>query len=117
MADELGDILHRSDNGVRVAVKLTPGGNREYIGGIIEEADGAQYLKAVVTMPPEKGKANKAMIALLARAWNVPKGSLSIVKGEHDKRKVVEISGNVEWLFARVDGWFRQKFKADDSGN
>ena len=101
-------IVTRSAEGVRVAVKLNPNANREFIAGIGEEADGNRHLKVSVTLPPEKGRANKAMIALLAKCWSLPKGSLTIVKGETDRRKVIEVSGNTEWLFARVDTWVRR---------
>lgn len=50
-------------------------------------------LKLSVTAVPEKGKANQAVIELLARELGVPKRDLSIVRGETDSRKLIEIRG------------------------
>ncbi|MDD5093053.1 MAG: DUF167 domain-containing protein [Dehalococcoidia bacterium] len=49
-------------------------------------------LKAYVTAPPDKGRANKAMIELLADHFNVKKSSIRIIRGETSRNKVVEIT-------------------------
>jgi uncharacterized protein YggU (UPF0235/DUF167 family) len=46
-----------------------------------------------VAAPPERGKANDAVLALLAEALDVPRSSLSIVSGEGSRDKVVELAG------------------------
>lgn len=53
--------------------------------------DGVLQLKVYVTVPPEDGKANKAVIELLAKELRVPKSSLTIVSGLQSRRKVVRI--------------------------
>jgi uncharacterized protein YggU (UPF0235/DUF167 family) len=45
-----------------------------------------------VTTVPEGGKANAAVLKLLAKALGVPKSRLAIVQGETGRDKVIEIS-------------------------
>ncbi len=58
----------------------------------IDLIDGLR-LRVHVTAPPERGKANKAAIGLLADRLGVPKGSIEIVRGQRSRDKVVEIKG------------------------
>lgn len=44
-----------------------------------------------VTASPEKGKANKKVLKLLAEYYNVPKSSILIVKGKFNSKKVINI--------------------------
>ena len=53
--------------------------------------DGTEILRVYVTAVPEDGKANKAVIALLAKEWGVPKSSLEIIRGQTGKDKTVKI--------------------------
>ncbi|CAG1770206.1 hypothetical protein BAC2_00891 [uncultured bacterium] len=53
----------------------------------------AGALKLAVTEAPERGKANAAVVELLARELGVPKKHISIVHGETSQDKVVEIAG------------------------
>ena len=46
-----------------------------------------------VKEPPKEGKANKAVITLLAGFYNVPKSDVSIISGQGGRKKIVEIKG------------------------
>ncbi len=50
-------------------------------------------LRIKVTAPPVEGKANAAVIDLLAAHLRVPKSSIRIVSGEHAPLKLVEVVG------------------------
>ena len=63
-------------------------------------ADGRRALKVKVTERPEKGRANRALIALLAKRWRLPRGSLSLLSGARDRRKVLLIEGESGTLLA-----------------
>ena len=91
--------------GVRVRLKVTPKAKRAQFGGLLDEPDGEKALKVAVTAAPEGGKANDAVIALLAREWGVAKSAISVVAGATDRRKLVEIRGPSQELLARLQGW------------
>ncbi|WP_283400300.1 DUF167 domain-containing protein [Desulfurobacterium pacificum] len=50
-------------------------------------------LKMKVTVPPEGGKANKAVVELLSKALKVPKSRIEIIKGETSRIKTLFIEG------------------------
>jgi uncharacterized protein len=46
-----------------------------------------------VTAPPEDGKANDAVVCLLADALGVPRGDIAIVSGHGARDKLVALAG------------------------
>jgi len=94
-----------SPAGVRVRLKVTPKAKRSQFGGLLDEPDGGKALKVQVTAAPDSGKANEAVIALLAKEWGVAKSAISVVSGATDRRKLVEIRGPSQDLLARLQGW------------
>ncbi len=86
-------------------MRLTPRARAERIDGIVTDADGQPVLKAAVTAPPEQGRANAALIALLAKAWRLPKSSISIAAGATGRRKIVMIQGDTDDLMKRLEVW------------
>ncbi len=80
-------LAHIDANGV-LSVRVTPGARSARIS---VEAGESYSVRVWVTSPPEKGKANKAVIALLATALGMPKSALSIVRGETSRDKQVRI--------------------------
>ncbi|MFN3318472.1 hypothetical protein C0V73_16090 [Rhizobium sp. TH135] len=87
---------------ILLAVRLTPNGGRDAFDGVEVGADGLAHLKARVTAVPEKGKANKALIAVLSKALKVPKSSISVVSGETSRQKILRIEGDPEDLQSRI---------------
>ncbi|MCB0871541.1 MAG: DUF167 domain-containing protein [Solirubrobacterales bacterium] len=78
----------------KVRVRLQPRASRNEISGYREDPEtGEQVLQARVTAPPVDGKANKALIALLAREFSVPKSRIQIVQGETSRDKLIELPG------------------------
>lgn len=71
----------------------------------LEAVDGA--LKAQVTAPPEDGKANQAVIALLAETWRLPKSSFDVIKGQTARAKTIRVTGAPEAIVARVTHWMQ----------
>lgn len=69
-------------------VKVSPKASRDAIGGWVGD-----ILKISVTAVPEKGKANEAVIELLARALRQPKSSLRVVRGDGHSNKLIEVPG------------------------
>lgn len=59
--------------------------------GIVGEREG--MLRVAVTAAAEKGKANRAVVAVLSRALGVPKSALELVAGETSPQKRFLIVG------------------------
>ena len=76
-----------------LSVRLKPGAARDGIGGLWTDADGVQWLTARVCAVPEKGRANAALIALLAEWLACAKGAISLEWGESNRLKRLRISG------------------------
>ncbi len=74
-----------------IAVRLTPKASSERIGEVQTLPSGEEQLAVYVTAVPEDGKANEAMIRLLAKHFNVAPSRLSIVRGHTSSNKLVRI--------------------------
>jgi uncharacterized protein (TIGR00251 family) len=72
----------------RITVKVVPGSSRNQIVGWLGDA-----LKIKVMAPPEKGKANEAVIDLLAEALNISTDDIEVVSGHSSPSKIVAITG------------------------
>ena len=73
---------------MKLPVKVVPKSSRDRIVGWVGDA-----LKICVTAPPEKGRANDAVEALLADALGLPKEQVRITAGLSSPRKSVQIDG------------------------
>ena len=89
-------------DGVRLAVRVTPRAGREAITGWAETVDGGRALKVALTAAPEGGKANKALVDLLAKQWRVPKTSITVIAGATDRNKLLHIAGDPGPLAQRL---------------
>ena len=72
----------------RLSVRVQPGASKDEVVGF---QDGV--LRVKVAAPPVRGRANAALLALLAELLGVSKSRLSIVKGEASRNKVIAIEG------------------------
>ena len=79
--------LRRDGADLILAIRLTPRASRERIGGIFADAQGQNWLQASVTAPPDKGKANAALIALLAGTLKLPPSSIFLETGDTSRLK------------------------------
>src|SRR3954452_22156605 len=95
--------LMAAGGGVLVAVRLTPRGRGDRLDGIARLADGAKVLKASVGAPPEDGRANEALLRLLAAQWKIARRDLTIAAGARSRLKSVHIAGDPAALLARLD--------------
>lgn len=72
-----------------IPVHVTPKAGRDAVEGEVQDAAGKTWLKVKLRTAPEDGKANKALIVLLAKHFGCPKSSLTIVSGETSRHKLV----------------------------
>ena len=69
-------------------IKVVPGASRDRIIGRLGDA-----IKVQVSAAPEKGKANEAVINLIAGLLGLRRNDIQIVRGHTQPRKVLEIQG------------------------
>lgn len=74
--------------GVLIAVKAVPGAKRDAIVGRLGER-----LKIRVSAPPEGGKANKAICALLAAELGVRPQDIEVIRGHASPEKTIRVAG------------------------
>jgi len=70
-----------------IDVKVTP----KAAAGKVVEKDGV--FRVYVTVAPEEGKANKAVVKLLAKHFGVAPSMISILRGHSSRNKTIEIKG------------------------
>ena len=71
---------------MKLAIKVVPGASRDAVVGWL-----GNELKVCVRVAPEKGKANKAVEAVISQALGLPKKSARIIKGHTSAHKILEI--------------------------
>lgn len=78
---------------MRIQVKTIPNARTSNVPGkrAVEEKGGVLVVR--VKAVPEKGKANEAVVKLLAKHFGVAKNQVRIVRGLTGRNKVVEIEG------------------------
>ena len=72
---------------MRIHLKVVPGSSRDEISGWLGNS-----LKVRVRAAAEGGKANAAVMRVLARGLVVPPSALELVSGAVSARKVIEIA-------------------------
>ena len=101
MPETAGWLRGRAD-GVRLAVKVTPRAASSAVQGVEIDARGHAWLAVRLSAAPEGGKANAALIRLLARRWRLPASALCVVSGATARRKVLHVQGPPERLLAEL---------------
>lgn len=83
-----GVRVEASDGGVLVWLKVVPGAKRDGLAGALGER-----LKVRVSAPPEDGRANAAVCAVLAAALGVKARAVTIAHGACNPEKVARVEG------------------------
>lgn len=83
------------------AVRIKPRAKRDSV--TVTPGNGS--VQVAVTAPPVENRANEQCVALLAKKLGRPRSSLSIIKGEHCRDKVIACEGlSVDDVFERLAG-------------
>lgn len=80
--------ITETKNGVILTIKAVPGSSKDAIAGILGD-----MLKIKVSAAPEKGKANKSIIALLSKELGIAKKDIEIINGSTAAVKQIQITG------------------------
>ena len=81
----MADLTHMALPGAIFTLRVTPGARRNDI----TLHDGV--LRVHVTAPPADGKANKAVLKLLAKALGVAPSRLTLIRGQTGRDKLVRL--------------------------
>ncbi len=84
----------READGLRLFVRLTPKAALDRIDGVATLADGNEVLAIRVRAVPEDGKANTALLRLLAHEFDLPRSAMRVARGETARLKEVTIAGD-----------------------
>ena len=91
----------RKAAGILVHVRLTPKSSAARILGVENHSE-KPVLKAYVTTPPEDGKANAALLALIADWLGVPKSAVTLASGQKSRLKSVAVDGDPDKLLEKI---------------
>ena len=91
-----------SGDAVLLSLRLTPKSSKDAVEGIEALSDGRRVLKARVRAVPEDGKANEALLRLLAKWLDLPIRALSLSSGASGRTKVIRIEGPAQAVAARL---------------
>jgi uncharacterized protein YggU (UPF0235/DUF167 family) len=100
-------FLRRTGTGVTVELRAQPRARRT----ALDCSD--DVLRAQVTAPAEDGRANAAVIELLAKTWRLPKSAFAVTRGATSRDKVLSIAGEPALLAARIKDWARESTGRD----
>lgn len=94
--------IRKAENGIVVPIRVLPNSSREKIIG---RHNG--QLKIAVTAPPEKGKANRAIVKVIAKWLNIKITDILIISGDKAKDKEVFVRNilikDVENLLSQIN--------------
>jgi hypothetical protein len=88
MSQEIPAFAKDVADGCSIAVRVHPGARKNGVTGVHAGA-----VKISLSTPPTDGRANEALIALLAELLRVPRGRISLVSGATSRTKLLRITG------------------------
>ena len=83
-------------------LRVTPNAGTDRIDGTELRDDGTAVLRVRVRAVADRGEANAAVLALLAKALGVPKSSMALVSGGTARLKTVAVAGDSKTLLPRL---------------
>lgn len=102
----MNDTFWRIDgDDVLLSIRLTPRSAREKVGGIWRDEKDHSWLQVQVRAVPEKGKANAALIQLMAKALHLASSAVSLEAGDTSRLKRVRVSGNRTQIETIMKEW------------
>jgi len=97
-----------AQDGVRVRIRLVPKASANKIAAIETDADGSGLIKVMVTAVPEQGKANAALIKLLAGEWRLAKSTILVIRGATDRDKTLLVAQETDTLMQQLHQWLEK---------
>lgn len=95
---DLNDVVQQQQDGVLLRVYVQPKARKEQFVGLHGDR-----LKVAVTEPPDKGKANEAVVQLIAESVGTAPSNVSLVRGQTSRQKDLLILGpSIEVIITRL---------------
>jgi len=76
---------------ITISAKIFPQSKKNAVEDIIIEENGSLNLKVRITAPPVDGKANQAVIEILAKHFSVKKSDIEIIRGHTTRQKLIKV--------------------------
>ncbi|MBX9759112.1 MAG: DUF167 family protein [Beijerinckiaceae bacterium] len=95
--------FRRAHGGLRLDVRLTPRSSTDRVEGLQTLSDGRQVLAARVRAAPESGRANEALLRLLAQELGLPASACKLASGGKGRIKSVSLAGDPDVLEPRIE--------------
>ena len=92
-------------DGIGVAVRLNPRAARNRVAGVVADEKGEGALRVTVTAAPADGRANAALVKLLAKEWGMAKTALRLTRGAKDRNKFLVVDGPPEATLKKLEAW------------
>ncbi|MDE8350073.1 MAG: DUF167 domain-containing protein [Acidocella sp.] len=93
-------------DGIILAVKAQPGARRTAVGSVVAAAASPGWpvgrLKVAVCAPPEDGRANAAIMAALAKYFQIKPAAVALKMGGTARDKKFRLTGDIGGLLARL---------------
>lgn len=83
-----GLIIQPREGGCTFSIQVVPRAGQSRIAGLMNGV-----LKIRIAAPPVDGAANEECIKFLSRLFRIPKSSVSLLAGEHRRKKVIFLRG------------------------
>lgn len=90
------------DGALLLSLRVTPNAGIDRVDGVEQRDDGSEVLRVRVRAVPDKGRANAAVIAVLAQYLGMPRSSVAVIAGETARLKTVRIAGPAEPALERL---------------
>ena len=98
MSDAIESTVEAAAEGVVIRVRAQPGARRNGVTGVREGE-----LCVAVTAPADRGRANDAIVKVLAETLGVPRSKVKILSGETNRHKRLVVDGvSVEGVVAAL---------------
>ena len=94
-----------TEKGIFIRVRLTPNAAQVGIKGLFVDDKGCEYIQISVLSPPERGKANKELIATLAKKLKTAKSEIELVSGEVSHYKKLMIKTTDVTIVEKLKSW------------
>jgi uncharacterized protein (TIGR00251 family) len=102
-------LWRENEAGLLLTLRVRPGARTTAVEGLIALPQEGVALQIKVAAPAENGKANEAVIALLAKSLRLPRQAVELRSGHKSRLKRLQLHGASALLAARLTTWIEKE--------